>query len=97
MAEAKRELTENTAEVLAYIQANDKGEGVSIDQIAEALDKKPNQVRPVVTNALKARTNKEGVDFPALALYEKRDVEGAEKPVGFAVLTEEGRNFTISK
>lgn len=82
-------LAEKTGEVFAYLQAHDTGEGVSIAEIAEAVGREPRSVLPSVTLGLAAK--KDG-SRPALAIYEKRD-EGGEKPVGYAVLTEEGRNF----
>lgn len=83
-------LAEKSGNVLAYLQANDTGDGVSIAEIAESMGLEEKNIRPVVTLSLAAR--KDG-SRGALALYEKREVEGEEKPVGYAVLTEEGRNF----
>ena len=84
-------LAEKTANVLNYLKANDTGKGVAISEIAAALGVEDKNVRPIVTLSLAAK--KDG-SRGALAVYEKREVEGAEKPVGYAVLTDEGRGYT---
>ena len=92
-----RKITANTAGVLKYIQENDKGEGVAISEIANALGKTERQVRPVVTPNLGAK-KKDGVEIhPALVIYVKKEVEveGEKKTVGYAQLTDEGRAFDI--
>lgn len=83
-------LAEKSAEVLSYLQANDNGEGVSIAEIATALGRDEKSVRPSVCLALGAK--KDG-SREALATYEKRTIEGVEKPVGYAVLTDLGRSY----
>lgn len=83
-------LAEKSGNVLAYLQEHDTGDGVSIREIAEAMGLEEKNIRPVVTLSLAAK--KDG-SRGALAVYDKREVDGEEKPVGFAVLTEEGRNF----
>jgi len=84
-------LAEKTGKVLAYLQEFDFGEGVSIEQIAEAMGLEEKQVRPCITLGLAAK--KDGTRG-ALARYEKRaDKNGGEKPVGYAVLTDEGAAY----
>lgn len=86
-------LTEKTKKVLDYLQANDKGDGIAISEISAALGVEDKNIRPIVTLSLAAK--KDG-SREALVLYEKREVEGSEKPVGYAVLTPFGRNFVDS-
>ncbi len=83
-------LAEKTGKVLQYLQENDSGNGISIAEIAAAMGLEEKNIRPVVTLSLAAK--KDG-SRGALALYEKRQVEGEEKTVGYAVLTPEGRDF----
>ena len=83
-------LAEKSGKVLAYLQEHDNGEGIAISELAEAMGLREVQVRPVVTLSLAAK--KDG-SRGALATYEKREIEGEEKPVGYAVLTPEGRDF----
>lgn len=83
-------LSEKTAKVLTYLQANDKGQGIAISEVAAALGVENKNVLPVVTLSLGAK--KDG-SRPALATYEKRVIEGSEKPVGYAVLTAEGHTY----
>lgn len=83
-------LAEKSGKVLEYLQENDTGNGVTIAEIAAAMGLEEKNIRPVVTLSLAAK--KDG-SRGALALYEKREVEGEEKPVGYAVLTPEGREF----
>lgn len=83
-------LSESVGQVFDYIQANDTGEGVAISEIANALGKEEKQVRPIVV--LHLREKRDG-SRGALATYVKKDIEGEDKPVGYAVLTEEGKNF----
>lgn len=87
-------LAENSAKVLEFLQQNDAGEGVSVHEIAEALGKTTRSVIPTITLSL-GTAPKDG-SRGILATYEKREVEGEDKPVGFAVLTEEGLNFDLS-
>lgn len=83
------QLKEKSAAVLEYLQQHDNGEGVRIDEIAEALNMTPAQVRPCVSLSL-ARAPKDG-SRGSLAEYQKRDEDG--KSVAYAVLTAEGREF----
>lgn len=83
-------LAEKSGQVLAYLQEHDTGSGISIKEIADFMGLEEKNIRPVVTLSLAAK--KDG-SRGALALYDKREVEGEEKPVGYAVLTPEGREF----
>lgn len=82
--------TEKTSKVFAYLQANDNGNGVAISEIAAATGFEEKSVRPIVVLSLAAK--KDG-SRGALASYEKRKIEGVEKEVGYAVLTDEGRSY----
>lgn len=89
-------LATKTANVLKYLQENDKGEGVPVEEIAEALSTAAapltkRNIIPTVTLSL-GRAPKDG-SRGVLATYEKRAVEGVEGDVGFAVLTDEGAAF----
>ena len=77
-------LTEKSTQVLDYVQAN--GGKVSIPELAEALDRGPRSVGANVTDLTKK----------GLAVREKVEVEGADKPVTYVVLTDEGANFVPS-
>ena len=85
-------LAEKSARVLEYLQQHDNGNGVAISEIADALGLDVKSVRPTVSLSL-AKAPKDG-SREILATYEKRQVEGEEKTVGYAVLTEAGRNYT---
>jgi len=77
-------LTEKSTQVLDYVKAN--GGKVSIPELAEALDRGPRSVGANVTDLTKK----------GLAVREKVEVEGADKPVTYVVLTDEGANFVPS-
>ena len=77
-------LTEKSNEVFEYVKAN--GAKVSIPELAQALDRTERSVGANVTDLTKK----------GLAMREKIDVEGADKPVTYVVLTEEGLNFVPS-
>ena len=77
-------LTEKSSEVFEYVKAN--GAKVSIPELAQALDRTERSVGANVTDL----TQK------GLAVREKVEVEGAEKPVTYVVLTEDGLNFVPS-
>lgn len=77
-------LTEKSTQVLDYVKAN--GGKVSIPELAEALDRGPRSVGANVTDLTKK----------GLAVREKVEVEGADKPVTYVVLTDEGVNFVPS-
>ena len=75
-------MTEKEVAVFNYVKAN--GGRVSIDEIAEALERSPRSIGPNV-NAFVSND---------LAVREKVEVEGAEKPITYVVLTDAGMNFT---
>lgn len=75
-------MTEKEVAVFNYVKAN--GGRVSIDEIAEALDRSPRSIGPNI-NAFVSND---------LAVREKVEVEGAEKPITYVVLTDAGMNFT---
>ena len=74
-------LTEKSNEVFEYVKGN--GGKVSIPELAQALDRTERSVGANVTDLTKK----------GLALREKVEVEGADKPVTYVVLTDEGMNF----
>ena len=78
-------LTEKSTQVLDYVKAN--GGKVSIPELAEALDRTERSVGANVTDLSKK----------GLAEREKVEVEGADKPVTYVVLTDEGANFVPSE
>ena len=78
-------LTEKSNEVFEYVKAN--GGKVSIPELAQALDRSERSVGANVTDL----TKKE------LAVREKVEVEGADKPVTYVVLTEAGQTFVPSE
>lgn len=77
-------LTEKSTQVLDYVKAN--GGKVSIPELAEALDRSDRSVGANVTDLTKK----------GLAQREKVEVEGADKPITYVVLTDEGMNFVPS-
>lgn len=78
-------LTEKSAQVFDYVKNN--GGRVSIPELADALDRTERSIGANVTDL----TKKE------LAVREKVEVEGAEKPVTYVVLTDAGMNFVPSE
>ena len=74
-------LTEKSSEVFNYVK--DNGGHVSIDEICNAIGRKPRSVGANVTDLQKKD----------LVEREKVEVEGAEKPVVYVNLTENGKNF----
>ena len=78
-------LTEKSNEVFEYVKAN--GGKVSIPELASALDRSERSVGANVTDL----TKKE------LAVREKVEVEGADKPVTYVVLTDAGMSFVPSE
>ena len=78
-------LTEKSAQVFEYVKNN--GGRVSIPELADALDRTERSIGANVTDL----TKKE------LAVREKVEVEGAEKPVTYVVLTDTGMNFVPSE
>ena len=77
-------LTEKSNEIFEYLKAN--GGRVSIEELANATGR---SARSVGANVLDLQKKK-------LVVREKEEVEGADKPVAYAVLTDEGRNFVPS-
>ena len=77
-------LTEKSQEIFDYIKST--GGRVSIDELANATGR---SARSVGANVLDLQKKK-------LVVREKEEVEGADKPVAYAVLTDEGRNFVPS-
>ena len=77
-------LTEKSQTIFEYLKAN--GGRVSIEELANATGR---SARSVGANVLDLQKKK-------LVVREKEEVEGAEKPVAYAVLTDEGRNFVPS-
>jgi DNA-binding MarR family transcriptional regulator len=79
---ANTKLTERSLEALNYIKAN--GGKVSTAELASALDRTVKSVVPTIT------------DLTKKGLAVRESVAGAtpeDKPVVYAVLTEEGKNF----
>lgn len=74
-------LTEKSSEVLNYVK--NAGGKVSIPELAEALGRTERSVGANVTDLTKKD----------LAVREKVEVEGLEKPVTYVVLTEAGMTF----
>ena len=77
-------LTEKSQTIFQYLKAN--GGRVSIEELANATGR---SARSVGANVLDLQKKK-------LVVREKEEVEGADKPVAYAVLTDEGRNFVPS-
>ena len=79
-------LTEKSNEVYTYVKEN--GGKVSVDELCEALGRAPRSINANVTDLC---SEKKG-----LAMRIKEEVEGAEKPITYVVLTEAGMNFVPS-
>ena len=80
MIEAKK-LTEKSMEVFEYVK--NAGGKVSIPELAEALGRSERSIGANVTDLAKKE----------IAVRDKVTVEGAEKPVTYVVLTEEGKTW----
>lgn len=78
------QLTAKSNEVFEYLKNN--GGKVSIEELANATGR---SARSVGANVLDL-TNK------GLVVREKEEVEGAEKPVAYAILTDDGKTFVPS-
>lgn len=78
------QLTAKSNEVFEYLKNN--GGKVSIDELANATGR---SARSVGANVLDL--TKKG-----LVVREKKEVEGAEKPVAYAILTDAGKTFVPS-
>ena len=74
-------LTEKSTEIFNYVKENGK---VSIEELATATGRNARSVGANVTDLSKK----------GLAERVKEDVEGADKPVTYVVLTEAGEAFT---
>ncbi len=74
-------LTEKSNEVFEYVKNN--GGKVSIPELAQALDRTERSVGANVTDLTKK----------GLAASEKVEVQGADKPITFVVLTEARKVF----
>ena len=77
-------LTEKSQTIFEYLKAN--GGRVSIEELANATGL---SARSVCAHVLALQKKK-------LVVREKEEAEGADKPVAYAVLTDEGRNFVPS-
>lgn len=77
-------LTEKSQIVFEYLKNN--GGKVSIEELANATGR---SARSIGANVLDL-TNK------GLVVREKEEVEGAEKPVAYAILTDAGKTFVPS-
>ena len=77
-------LTEKSNEIFEYLKAN--GGRISIEELASVTGR---SARSVGANVLDLQKKK-------LVVREKEEIEGADKPVAYAVLTDEGRNFVPS-
>ena len=80
-----RKRAEKSQEIFEYLKNN--GGRVSIDELANVTGR---SARSVGANVLDLQKKK-------LVIREKEEVEGADKPVAFAVLTDEGKNFVPSE
>ena len=76
-------LTEKSNEVYTYVKEN--GGKVSVDELCEALGRAPRSINANITDLC---SEKKG-----LAMRVKEEVEGAEKPITYVVLTAAGLNF----
>lgn len=74
-------LTQMSASVFNYVK--DNGGKVSIDELVEALGRSSRSIGANVTDLTKK----------GLVVRDKVEVEGAEKPVTYVVLTEDGQTF----
>lgn len=78
-------LTTKSQEVFDYVKNN--GGKVSIPELASALDRTERSVGANVTDLTKK----------GLAAREKVEVEGADKPITYVVLTDKGQTFVPSE
>lgn len=83
-------LTVKTRAVLDYVREHDTGDGVLMTDIAEGLGMTVKQIGPIVWTSLKEK--KDG-SRGALVTYEKREIKGQDKPVGYVHITQEGRDY----
>lgn len=78
-------LTEKSKEVFEYVKAN--GARVSVEEICKAVDRASRSVNANVNDLAKK----------GLVEREKVEVEGADKPIPYVVLTAEGKAFVPSE
>lgn len=78
-------LTEKSMQVFDYVKQ--AGGKVTIDELASALDREARSINASVNDLAKK----------TLAMREKVEIEGAEKPVTYVVLTDEGKTFVPSE
>lgn len=77
-------LTAMSKEVFEYLKANGD---VSIDEMVNALGRGARSIGANVTDLQKK----------GFVIRDKRDVEGAEKPVTYVVMTDEGKSAEIDE
>lgn len=78
-------LTAKSSEVFEYVKAN--GARVSVEEICKAVDRAPRSINANVNDLVKK----------GLVEREKVEVEGADKPIVYVVLTAEGKAFVPSE
>lgn len=78
-------LTAKSSEVFEYVKAN--GARVSVEEICKAVDRAPRSINANVNDLVKK----------GLVEREKVEVEGADKPIVYVVLTAEGKAFIPSE
>lgn len=78
-------LTAKSSEVFEYVKAN--GARVSVEEICKAVDRASRSVNANVNDLAKK----------GLVEREKVEVEGADKPITYVVLTAEGKAFVPSE
>lgn len=78
-------LTAKSSEVFEYVKAN--GARVSVEEICKAVDRASRSVNANVNDLAKK----------GLVEREKVEVEGADKPIVYVVLTAEGKAFVPSE
>lgn len=83
-------LTPKTKLVLDFVRENDKGDGVTMQEIADGTGLSVKACGPIVWTSLKAKKDGSRGD---LVTYEKRTIAGQEKPVGYVHITDEGKEY----
>lgn len=78
-------LAEKSKEVFEYVKAN--GARVSVEEICKAVDRASRSVNANINDLAKK----------GLVEREKVEVEGADKPITYVVLTAEGKAFVPSE
>ena len=78
-------LTAKSSEVFEYVKAN--GARVSVEEICKAVDRASRSVNANVNDLAKK----------GLVERKKVEVEGADKPITYVVLTAEGKAFVPSE